>query len=132
MTNKISDREELRDILLVTLSRFPHGIPLHDAYKEIEENFTFPEDWYRVIPAQNGYEKLKHLGFSNWREIPQKRLAQLVPTEPKWQNEIRWARNELNKRGLIDKRAARSVWRLTEKGIRAAAESLEGISEDIL
>lgn len=122
--NEIRNRAVLQAILLQILQQHPDGIDLHDVYIEIERNFTFPDEWYRQIPAGTGYDDLRDRGILDWRSIPQNRLIELVETEPQWQNELRWARNDLRKLGLLDTSAPRGIWRLTENGLIAARQTL--------
>ncbi len=124
----IRDRAVLHAVLLQTLQQHPKGIDLHDAYAEIERNFTFPDDWYRQIPAGTGHDELHDRGISDWRSIPQSRLVELVKTEPQWQNELRWARNDLRKNGLLDTSAPRGIWRLTSTGRDSAKRSLDDLT----
>ena len=119
----IRTREVLQSVLLQTLAKFKDGLPIHSAYEEIERNFTLPQDWYREIPASTGYDELERRGL-DWRNIPQEKLVEMVPTEPQWQNELRWARNDLRKAGYLDTSAPRGVWRLTPKGHSAGGTPL--------
>ncbi len=47
----------------------------------------------------------------------------MVPTEPQWQNELRWARNELKKQKYLDETAPYGVWRLTPRGMQVAKQT---------
>ncbi|OQB21792.1 MAG: hypothetical protein BWY12_01176 [candidate division BRC1 bacterium ADurb.Bin183] len=116
---EIRTREVLQSVLLQTLARTKAGMQIHSAYDEVESNYTFPQEWYREIPASTGYDELERKGL-DWRKVPQEKLVELVPTEPQWQNELRWARNDLRKAGYLDTAAPRGVWRLTPKGMSAA------------
>lgn len=120
----IRQRRVLHDVLLQTLAEYRSGVSIHDVYDLIDRQYTFPEDWYRQIPSAQGYDFLKDLGITDWRTVPQETLVRLVPTEPQWQNEIRWSRNELRKEDFLDTSAPRGTWRLTEAGF-AAAETLD-------
>lgn len=122
MTEAIRQRPVLTAALLQTLQGSPRGLTIHEAYDAIDEAFEFPEKWYRHIPRGGAYDELKDLGYKDWRGIPQERLVELVSTEPQWQNEMRWARNDLRKLGLLDTTAPRGVWRLTKKGLREKAD----------
>jgi hypothetical protein len=127
----IRQRSVLQAVLLQTLAEHPEGLSVEDAYDTIDQNFTMPEEWYRQIPASGGYDELKDLGYDDWRSIPQEQLIELVSTEPQWQNEIRWARNDLRKLGYLDTSAPRGVWRLTEAGHSASQKVLtEGWSAE--
>ena len=126
--SEIRTREVLQAVLLQTLTKLKDGMPIHSAYEEIERNFTLPQDWYREIPASTGYDELVRKGL-DWRNIPQDKLVQMVPTELQWQNEVRWARNNLRKAGFLDTKAPRGVWRLTPKGQTAAGSSLQSLSQ---
>lgn len=126
--NEIRNRTVLQAILLQVLQQYPDGIDLHDLYTEIERNFTFPDEWYRLIPAGTGYDDLRDRGISDWRSIPQARLVELVETEPQWQNELRWARNDLRKQGLLDTSAPRGIWRLTANGFIVARRTLSELT----
>jgi hypothetical protein len=126
--SEIRNRAVLHAVLLQTLQRYPEGIDLHDAYTEIERNYTFPNEWYRQIPAGTGYDELTDRGITDWRSIPQTRLVELVKTEPQWQNELRWARNDLRKQGLLDTSAPRGIWRLTSSGRASATRTLDGLT----
>lgn len=126
--NEIRNRAVLHSVLLQTLQRYPNGIDLHDAYAEIDRSFSFPEDWYRQIPAGTGHDELNDYGIRDWRTLPQERLIELVKTEPQWQNEIRWARNDLRKEKLLDTTAPRGIWRLTSAGNASAAKSLDTLT----
>jgi hypothetical protein len=119
----IRQRSVLQAVLLQTLAEHSEGLSIEDAYDTIDQNFTLPEEWYRQIPESGGYDELKELGHDDWRTIPQEQLIELVSTEPQWQNEIRWARNDLRKLGYLDMSAPRGVWRLTDAG-RLAAQTV--------
>ena len=116
----IRNREVLKVVLVTTLSKHPSGLDIHSAYDEIESLFTFPSDWYREIPLGSAYDELMKMGYADWRDIPQDKIVELVKTEPQWKNEIRWARNDLRKEGLLDETATRGIWRLTQKGMTQA------------
>jgi restriction endonuclease Mrr len=124
---EIRTRDVLQSVLLQTLRGFEEGVPIRSAYDEIERNFTFPQEWLREIPASTGYDELEQRGV-NWRDVPQEQLVQMVPTEPQWQNEIRWARNALRNAGFLDMTAPRGVWKLTEQGHRAAGAPLQNLT----
>jgi hypothetical protein len=124
---QIRTRDVLLSVLLQTLGRFPDGAPIDKVYEEIEDSFTFPQEWLREIPASTGYDELERRGL-NWRDVPQDQLVQMVPTEPQWQNEIRWARNSLRVAGYLDTSAPRGVWKLTESGRGAAGTSLQDLN----
>jgi restriction endonuclease Mrr len=118
---QIRQRRVLHDVLLQVLAEHTGGLPIHEVYDLVDAQYRFPEEWYRQIPSAQGYEVLKGLGFANWRDVPQELLTRLVTTEPQWQNEIRWSRNELRKEGFLDMSAGRGHWRLTPAGVEAAA-----------
>jgi restriction endonuclease Mrr len=118
---QIRQRRVLHDVLLQVLAEHPEGLAIHRVYDLIDAQYRFPDEWCRQIPSAQGYDVLKTLGFSDWREMPQDLLTRLVTTEPQWQNEIRWSRNELRKEGFLDTSAARGHWRLTAAGMEAAA-----------
>ena len=118
---QIRQRRVLHDVLLQVLADHAEGLPIHEVYDLVDAQYRFPEEWYRQIPSAQGYEVLKRLGFANWRDVPQELLTRLVTTEPQWQNEIRWSRNELRKEGFLDMSAGRGHWRLTAAGMEAAA-----------
>lgn len=124
----IRNREILYAVLLQTLQHHPDGIDLHDVYAAIERTFSFPEEWYRQIPSGTGHDELTEIGIDDWRSIPQTRLVELVKTEPQWQNELRWARNDLRKRGLLDTSAPRGIWRLSPAGQASAERPLEDLA----
>jgi len=126
---ELRTREVLKVVLLQTLSSFKEGLAIHKAYEEVDGRYTFPDHWYREIPASTGYDELRRQGL-DWREISQDRLVQLVPTEPQWQNEMRWARNDLREAGLLDETAPRGIWRLTTKGIEIATQSQADLSPE--
>jgi hypothetical protein len=96
---KIRQREILNVVLIQTLATTPKGMIVSDVYDAIATDYTFPEEWYRELPDSQGYEMLEDLGYPDWRTVPQEKLIELVKTELQWKNEIRWARNELRKRG---------------------------------
>jgi restriction endonuclease Mrr len=118
---QIRQRRVLHDVLLQVLADHTEGLPIHQVYDLVDAQYRFPEEWYRQIPSAQGYEVLKGFGFANWRDVPQELLTRLVTTEPQWQNEIRWSRNELRKEGFLDMSAGRGHWRLTTSGMEAAA-----------
>ena len=126
--SEIRNRAILQAVLLQVLQKHPDGVDVHDVYIEIERNFTFPDEWYRQIPAGTGYDDLRDRGIADWRSIPQTRLVELVKTEPQWQNELRWARNDLRKQGLLDTSAPRGIWRLTDKGLIAARQMFRDLT----
>lgn len=74
--------------------------PIHSVYEDIEQSFTLPQDGYREIPGNTGYDELERRGL-DWRSIPQEKLVEMVPPEPQWQHEVGWARNDLRKVGLL-------------------------------
>jgi len=119
----IRTRKVLQVILLNILKDYPEGLKINTVYDYVNENHTFPNEWYREIPSGNGYDELKKLGYGNWNEIPQDLLITLVETEPQWQNEMRWARNDLRESGHIDNTAPRGIWRLTPLG--QASDNIE-------
>jgi restriction endonuclease Mrr len=119
---EIRQREVLNVVLLRTLASAPDGMLVSDVNDAIAAQYTFPEEWYRELPDSHGYETLKGLGYSDWRKVKQEKLIELVKTEPQWKNEIRWARNELRKRGYLDASAPRGIWRLTSEGMTVAAD----------
>src|SRR5262249_32198975 len=97
----------------------------------IDQNYRFPEEWYRQIPVASGYEELKNQGLLDWRAIPQDRLIEMVATETQWRNEIRWARNDLRKQHFLDMTAPRGTWKLSHAGLQAAQSSItEGLSPE--
>ena len=115
----IRQRSVLQAVLLQTLAEHAEGLSIEDAYDAIDRNHALPEEWSRQIPDSAGYDELKELGHDDWRTIPQEQLVELVSTEPQWQNEVRWARNDLRKLGYLDTSAPRGIWRLTESGRQA-------------
>jgi hypothetical protein len=123
MTEKIDSRRVLRRILVQTLAEFPAGLKIADAYDLIADRYNFPEDWHVQIPASTGHDDLKQLGITDWRSVTQEQLVQLVKTEPKWQNELRWERNTLRETGLLDTSAPRGVWKLTAQGMSQAGQA---------
>ena len=127
---RIRQRRVLHDVLLQVLADHPDGLDIHGAYDLIDAQYTFPEEWYRQIPSAQGYETLRELGYEDWRKVPQELLVRLVTTEPQWQNEIRWARNELRKEEYLDTSVSRGTWRLTKEGVKAAARlNLDDLSQ---
>src|SRR6185503_5007023 len=90
-----------------------------NVYDVIDSGYVFPDEWYRQLPDTKGYEELQALGFSDWRNVPQDRLIELVATEPQWKNEIRWSRNDLRKLGLLDTAVPRGLWKLSAAGFEA-------------
>lgn len=122
MTEEIRQGSVLEVVLLNTIAEHPDGISTSDAYDWIAARYTFPEEWYREIPLTAGYERLKKLGYRDWRDVPQDQLVELVPTEVQWRNKMRWARNSLRERGYLDTKAERGIWRLTSAGMQAAGK----------
>lgn len=120
----IRSREVLKAVLVEVLSKHPNGLRIQDAYDTVAATYEFPEDWHRQIPGSTGYDELAKLGYSDWRQIAQETLVTLVPTEPQWQNEMRWARNDLREEGILDGSAPRGIWRLSELGSRIPKEDL--------
>jgi restriction endonuclease Mrr len=120
MTEQVRTRAVLEAVLLRVLSQHSDGLPIRDVYDAVHSQYTFPSDWYREIPSAGGYTTLADRGYPDWRQIPQERLIELVSTEPQWQNEMRWARNDLRERGFLDTSARRGVWKLTPLGVVAA------------
>lgn len=118
--DSIRQRDVLEIVLLQTLAESSDGLKIRDAYDRIGAEYSFPEEWYREIPDSAGYDFLTEYGYPDWREVPQSRLVELVKTEPQWQNELRWARNQLRKRSYLDNTAPRGIWRLTCSGMQAA------------
>jgi hypothetical protein len=121
--SEIRQRNVLERVLLNTLGAHAQDVGLHDVYDQIDRDYSFHPDWYRQIPAAKGYEILEAQGLGDWRTVPQDRLVEMVPTEPQWQNELRWARNKLRKKGQLDTSAGRGVWKLTPSGMRAARQA---------
>ena len=133
---EIRQRAVLQSVLLKLLQEYPDGRAISDVYDLLSARYSFPEDWYRELPSASGYDHLRDLGIGDWRALPQAKLVELVPTEPQWQNELRWARNELRKRGLLDLSAPRGIWRLTAKGLKATTADLDfepnGVEKELL
>ena len=129
--SEIRQRDVLERVLLTTLAQYAEGVGLHDVYDAIDRAYAFSPDWYRQIPAAKGYDILNERGI-DWRDLPQDQLVEMVPTEPQWQNELRWARNELRKKGHLDTAAGRGTWKLTPTGMDAArqVEPTEMTSEE--
>jgi hypothetical protein len=121
----IRQRSILQAVLLQTLAEHPAGLPIDVAYDLIDQHYRFPEEWYREIPDSSGYDEIKLHGYSDWREVPQELLVELVNTETQWQNEIRWARNDLRKQGFLDMTVPRGVWKLSAAGTHAAGSHPE-------
>jgi hypothetical protein len=115
-------RELLAIILLRTLAGSKEGLETRDVYDHMGAEYDFPEEWYREIPDSAGFDYLTKHGYKDWRKIPQSRLIELVKTEPQWQNELRWARNQLRREGYLDTSAPRGTWRLTSTGMNAGKE----------
>lgn len=122
MAEQIEQRTVLEYVLLHLLAEHPDGLTTTDAYDLIDASYDFPEEWYRAIPTTGGYETLARHGYHDWRDVPQEKLVELVKTEPQWQNELRWARNELRKRKHLDGDAPRGLWRLTSAGMKSAGK----------
>jgi len=118
--DNIRNREVLYAVLLQTLSENNDGLFIYSAYDSINEQYTFPEQWYREIPKGTAYELLKDMGYPDWSDIPQEKLVELVKTEPQWQNQLRWTRLQLREDGYLDISAPRGTWRLTPAGFQAA------------
>ncbi len=116
---QISQRNVLIQVLRQVLAREIAGLPTYKVYEIIEQMYDFPADWYRELPAGDGYKELQKYGIDNWRDISQERLLELVKTEPQWRNEIRWARNALKDMGHLNPSAPYGVWQLTPEGIAA-------------
>ena len=128
--SQIRKRDVLQSVLLQVLSKFPQGLHIHEAYDEIEKNFTFPEGWYREIPGAAGYHELEARGIHDWRKVPQEQLIQMVSTEPQWQNEIRWARNDLRKAGHLDTNVPRGIWKLKTSSRNAIDATLQKLTSE--
>lgn len=126
---KVRTREVLKMVLLETLAVAQEGLTIDKAYEEVDGQYTFPDHWYREMPLSTGYEELKRQGI-DWHELSQEQLIELVKTEPQWQNEMRWARQELRQAGLLDGTAPRGVWRLTPKGREAANRGVVALSAE--
>jgi hypothetical protein len=120
--SNVNQRDVLELVLLQLLAEHPDGLSIAEVYERVSQRHEFPETWSREIPTTGGYDELARLGYSDWRDVPQEKLVQLVKTEPQWQNELRWARNELRKKGQLDADAPRGVWRLTSGGMKAAGK----------
>jgi hypothetical protein len=125
---EIRARDVLQSVLIQILKEFEDGASIATVYEEIERRFALPQEWLREIPAGNGHIDLQNQGVADWRDIPQERLVQMVPTEPQWQNETRWARNELREAGFLDMSVPRGIWKLTEQGQKAAGVTLERLT----
>ena len=117
---EINLRSVLSSVLLQVLAKHPGGMSIHDAYDAIDSEYEFPEDWYELIPKGGAYDELKALGYPDWRVLTESQLVQMVATEPKWQNEMRRARQWLQDQGYIDKTSGRGIWRLNSAGLKAA------------
>jgi hypothetical protein len=130
--DSIRQRSVLQAVLLTTLADHPDGLPIDEAYDAIDQNYRFPSEWYRQLPSDaSAYSELAVLGIDDWRTVPQAQLVEMVSTEPQWQNEIRWARNDLRKAQYLDTTVARGIWRLSAAGMRAAQTVVtEGLSPE--
>ncbi len=128
----IRQRSVLQAVLLLTLADHPDGLSPESVYDMIDQRYRFPDEWYRQIPrVAASSEEIRGHGYTDWREVPQELLIELVATEPQWQNEIRWARNDLRKLGYLDMTAPRGTWKLSGAG-RSVAPTIatEGLSQE--
>jgi hypothetical protein len=113
----IQDRNILMYFLLFLLNEYKSGLYIGTVYRQAEKTADFPSDWHRPIPRGDSYSDLKKYGF-DYKTISPELLTKLVPTEAQWKNELRWARYQIKKKGLLDLSAPRGTWRLNENGLR--------------
>lgn len=92
-------------------------------YKEIQDPLLAEIDRRggAVRPSDRNHDGLSVYGaLANYFSLTGSDLAEKVyesngTPRPKWENMVRWARNDLRKRGLIDG-GRHGVWALSEKG----------------
>lgn len=125
--DEIKHRRALRHVMLELLGEHPNGLTPTQVYDLVKEEYTFPEEWYLNRPTSSGHAYLNAHGYSDWRDIPQSELVEMIDTEPQWHHIVRWSREQLKSENYLDLSAPRGVWRLNEEGQKAAGHlSLEG------
>lgn len=77
--------------LLALLAEHPEGLETQRAYKGMESRHVFPSSWYTDTDGGG---------------LP----------EIKWENKIRWARNELQRLGCLASAAVKGLWKLSKQG----------------
>jgi len=123
------EREHLQAALLAVLASTDQHLTAVEVYEIIERTFPLSDEQKMHIPRSGSVPMLGENG-RDWRQLPQAELRKLVPTEPKWQNIIRWAVKSLRARGLMTSATRDRRWSLTAAGRRQAAEELEKRSLD--
>ncbi len=118
--NTIPHRRALTYILPQILSEHPDGLSPTQVYNLVNEQYTFPKEWYLQRPTTSGYEFLKSHGYTDWLDVPQTELVAMVSTEPQWRYFLRWARERIKADGQLDRTATGHLWRLNDKGRKAA------------
>ena len=117
------EREQLQAALLAVLASTDQRLTAIEVYAIIERTFPLSDEQKMHIPRSGSVPMLGENGL-DWRQLPQAELRKQVPTEPKWQNIIRWAVKSLRARGLMTSTTRDRRWSLTAAGRRQAAEEL--------
>lgn len=113
---RINTEKTLADFIADILNQSPTKcLSLEEIYFKVEQRWEIPQEWYKPIPYGNAFNELKRKGM-NSKIISDESLESIVPTEPKWKNEVRMARRRLMDRGWLEKNGKRGVWCLNQKG----------------
>lgn len=102
----------IADILNQSLTKC---LSIEEIYFKVEQRWGIPQEWHKPIPYGNAFNELKRKGL-NRKTLSDEQLKSIVPTEPKWKNEVRRARQRLMDRGWLEKNGKRGVWCLNQKG----------------
>ena len=105
----------LDEQLLQVLWLHHDGLDISAVYDAFEKSNRIPSEMHVPIPRGEAYAELAREGV-NWRELSHDSLRSEWNTEPKWKNEIRFARDRLNKRLFLDATARKGLWRLSQAG----------------
>lgn len=118
----IPHRKALLHILIELLNENPNGLTPKQVYEFVGNEYNFPKEWYLNRPTSSGFDDLKAKGIDDWHSVPQDELVAMIDTEPQFHHILRWSREQLKVEKHLDLTAPRGVWRLNEKGIKAASQ----------
>ncbi|MCX9024842.1 MAG: hypothetical protein OIN85_01955 [Candidatus Methanoperedens sp.] len=116
-TDKRNNTEKtLADFIADILNQSPTKcLSIEEIYFKVEQRWEIPQEWHKPIPHGSAFNKLNSKGL-NWKTLSDESLKSIVPTELKWKNEVRRARQRLMDRGWLEENGKRGVWCLNQNG----------------